>query len=120
MALQMQLLDPTATNPAPAAYLRIVQANFSFADRAALITVYAYRDHASRAAGKQPLQAFNVQITPDGRAAVVDPVSGETTSPAEPSFDVLLGELAEPFNAIKTRFYELLRAQSQFAGSENV
>lgn len=118
MALLKQLLDPTGTAPV-SCYIRIVQANFSFTDKSGLITLYAYRDRASRDAGKQPLQAFNLQITPEGRAAVVDPLTGETTQPAEPGFDALVAQLQPQFDALRTAFYDLVKGQPQFVGAND-
>ena len=118
MALAKTLLDPTGTAPV-SCYIRIVQANFSFADKSGLITLYAYRDRAARDAGKQPLQAFQLQITSEGRAAVVDPLTGATTQPAEPGFDTLVERLQPQFDALRAAFYDLVKGQSQFAGASD-
>lgn len=120
MALQLATLDPTATSPAPSAYWRIVETNFNFADSIGRIVVHAYRDQAAREAGRQPLQAFQFQITPAGRAAVTDPVTGAVISPAEPGFNDLVSQLATAYDAIKAAFYDLIKAQPQFAGAVDV
>lgn len=104
----------------PQAYIRIVQANFNFADQTGQITLYAYRDQASQQAGRQPLTAFTFQVTPGGVPAVVDPVTGATLRPAEPSFSQLEAQLGANFDAIKAAFYALIAAQPQFAGGLEV
>ncbi|HEY3966819.1 MAG TPA: hypothetical protein VGM05_19810 [Planctomycetaceae bacterium] len=119
MALQVQLLDPTGVQPATC-YVKIVQANFNFADKSGLVTLYAYRDAASADAGKQPLQAFNLPITEQGTAAVIDPATGVTIQPAVPGFDALVTQLQTQYDALKAAFYTLVKALPQLASAQDV
>jgi len=146
MPISLQIADPTAAASVIAGYCWLSHLSFDFLNQTARFVYLVHRDEAASYANKQPLATIELNVGPEGKPAVLtmitpevpyqpaqyEPITGNLISPevpyqpptygepvlvpAVPSFQELIMQNIETYQALKTAVYAFALTQPQFAG----